>query len=87
MRKYLLTLIVVALGGCANYGWYKEGVSQQDAKRDNYDCLREAQQRVSGAQVNPYGGPAVNTVVANPDLFDACAAARGYTWRCMSNCS
>jgi hypothetical protein len=81
MRKYLIILFVVVLGGCAQYGWFKDGVSQQEANQDQYDCLREAQQRVSGAQVGPYGGVAQNTVITNRDLYNACVAARGYTWR------
>ena len=87
MHKYLFILTVIVLGGCAQYGWYKDGVSQQEANRDRYECLQEAQQRVSGAQVGPYGGTAASTVVTNQDLYNACAAARGYTWRCMSGCN
>jgi hypothetical protein len=61
MHKYLVILFVMFLGGCGpfpQYGWYKESASQEEAARDRYDCLREAQQRVSGAQVGPYGGTA-----------------------------
>jgi len=88
MKRCFPFVFVIVLGGCAfpEYWWYKQGVSQEEANRDRYDCLREAQQRVSGAQVGPYGGTAANTVITNRDLYNACAAARGYTWTCKRNC-
>ncbi len=81
MRKYLMVLYAVSLSGCAQYWWVKNGISQQEANQDNYACLQEAQQRVAGAQVNPYGGAAQNTVITNRDLYNACMAARGYTYQ------
>ena len=78
----LFALLAISLGGCAAQGrWIKDGVSQQQANQDHYDCLREAQQRVSGAQVNAYGGAAQNTVITNQNLYYACIAARGYEFR------
>lgn len=81
MRKYLIVLLATVLGGCAQGRWFKDGITQQQANQDHYDCLRESQQRVSGAQVNAYGGTAQNTVITNPNLYNACIAARGYTYR------
>lgn len=54
----------------AEYRWYKFGITQQEANRDHYECLKESQP-VSG-------GMAVNTVVTNQNLYNACLAARGY---------
>jgi hypothetical protein len=88
MRKCLTIAFIIVLEGCAipEYWWYNPSASQEQANRDHYDCLREAQQRVSGAQVGPYGGSAANTVITNRDLYNACVAARGYYWTCRRNC-
>ena len=81
MRKFFMVIFVTAMAGCAQGQWYKNGISQQEANQDHYACLQEAQQRVSTAQVNPYGGTAENTVITNQNLYNACMAARGYTYR------
>lgn len=81
MRKYLIVLFVVVLGGCARYQWVKNGITQQQANQDHYACLQEAQQRVSNAQVNAYGGSAENVVITNWDLYNACMGARGYSYQ------
>jgi hypothetical protein len=88
MRRRFPFIFVIVLGGCAfpEYGWYKQSASQEEANRDHYDCLREAQQRVSDTQVNPYYGTASDRVITNRNLYNACVAARGYTWTCRRNC-
>jgi hypothetical protein len=47
--------------------------------KDRYECLQEAQQRVSGAYVNSYGGAASSRVVASCGVWVSCLGARGYT--------
>ena len=81
MRKYLLVFLPLVLVGCAEYKWYKDGISQQEANQDAYACLQEAQQRVSDAAVGAYGGYSNSKVITNPHLYNACLAARGYTYR------
>lgn len=61
--------------------WYKPGATQNDFSRDKYNCLQQAQQRVAGAQVNPYGGVASNTVVTNEGLYNSCMNANGWYLR------
>jgi hypothetical protein len=79
MRVCLAIGLVLVIGGCAQrYVWWKEGITQQQANQDHYECLKDSQQRVSAAQVNVYGGTSQNRVVTNPDLYSACVAARGY---------
>jgi hypothetical protein len=81
MRNCLAAAFATMLAGCApQYAWHKN-VSQQEVNQDHYACLKEAQQRVSGASYNVYGGAAQNTVVTNQNLYNACMAARGYEWR------
>ena len=85
MRKlvWLFLPISIALEGCAQFGWVKDGVTQQEASRDTHTCLREAQQRVSGAQANLYGGFAEHTVITDPGQYRVCMAAHGYSWQLM----
>jgi hypothetical protein len=46
----------MAIAGCGErYQWWKNGITQQEANRDHYECLKESQQRVSGSQVSAYG--------------------------------
>jgi hypothetical protein len=54
------------------------GASQQQFMNDRYTCLRETQQRVSGAHVGPYGGAASSQVLPSCSAFNACLAAHGY---------
>jgi starvation-inducible outer membrane lipoprotein len=67
MKRLLSLSIVVCLAGCVT--WYKPDAQQGEFERDKYQCLQESQQRVGAAQVNPYGGSAVNTVQTNNMLF------------------
>ncbi len=82
MRKFLIVIFAVSLSGCvAPARLYKNNVSQQEVNQDHYACMKEAQQRVSGATVNMYGGVASNQVITNQNLYNACMLARGYEWR------
>jgi hypothetical protein len=79
MRVCIATALVIIIAGCGQrYQWWKDGISQQQANQDTYECLKESQQRVSGAYVGPYGGTSENRVVTNQTLYNACIAARGY---------
>src|SRR5262245_31848158 len=81
MKRFAIALaITAALTGCAQGRWVKYGASQQEANQDHYACLQESQQRVSGAQVNAYGGSAQNVVITNQQLYYACIQARGYIY-------
>lgn len=83
MRKNLIVLFGAVLVACApvhEMRWVKP-VSQEEANQDSYACLREAQQRVSRAVITQWGGGSRDEVITNRDLFNACMAARGYTYR------
>ena len=85
MRKlvWLLLAVDVALGGCAQFGWVKDGVTQQEASRDTYTCLREALQRDAGVHASLYGGFTQDAVITDPNQYHVCMAAHGYSWRQM----
>jgi hypothetical protein len=66
------------LAGCAQPMWVKPGASQSDFSSDRYTCLQESQQRIAAAQVNVYGGAAINRVQTNEQLFASCMNAHGW---------
>jgi predicted aspartyl protease len=59
--------------------WTKPGLKQEEFAQDRYSCMQQSQQRVSTAFVDQYGGSAVNHVITNNNLFNACMNSRGYT--------
>ena len=84
MRKLVWLLLAsgIALAGCAQFGWVKDGVTRQEASQDAHTCLREAQQRDLGA-TSPYGVLAQDAVVNDPQQYRVCMAAHGYSWQQM----
>jgi hypothetical protein len=46
--------------------------------KDRCECLQDAEQRVSGAYVNAYGGAASSQVVPSCGVWVSCLGARGY---------
>jgi hypothetical protein len=84
MRIVLPVAAIVFLAACAfeplHYGpWTKAGATEEEFMKDRYECLQQAQQRVSGAFVNGYGGAASSEVVSNCGVWVSCMGARGYT--------
>jgi len=71
-------VFVVVLAGCAPMVWTKPGGTQSEFAEDNYQCLQESQQRQGRAQLNRYGGAAIDTVETNAGLYSACMNARGW---------
>lgn len=57
----------------------KPGATQEQYMKDRYECLQEAEQRVSGAVVNAYGGAANSQVIPSCGVWISCLGARGYT--------
>jgi hypothetical protein len=71
--------VAVILVGCAQNLWVKPLATQSDFERDRYSCLQDSQQRVGAAQVNVYGGSAINTMTTNEMLFNSCMGAKGWS--------
>ena len=74
-----LVLLCLTMYGCAQNVWFKKNAGNGEFERDRYACLQQSQQRVGGAQVNPYGGSAYSTVTTNEDLFGSCMGAKGWS--------
>lgn len=79
VKNLSLGVVVLAITGCAQNLWVKPNASQVDFERDRYVCLQQSQQRVGSAQVNAYGGSAVNTVATNDMLFSTCMGSKGWS--------
>lgn len=78
MKTLLVLLSALLLTACTPKVWYKPGSTQDEFSRDKYDCVQQAQQRVSGAYVDAYGGVANNHVITNNNLFNSCMNSRGW---------
>lgn len=78
MLRASITLLALFLAACAPMTWNKPGASQNDFSQDRYACMQQAQQPVSGAVVNAYGGAASSQVVTNGNLFSSCMNAKGW---------
>ena len=74
----VLAVVGFMIAGCAQKDWVKRDGSQDDSSRDRYSCLQEAQQRVSTAEVNPYGETPRSDVMTNKNIFESCMKARGW---------
>lgn len=83
MKKTLLLVSTISLAGCM--AWYKPGATQGEFESARYQCLQESQQRVGVAQVNSFGGTAVNNVQTNEMLFNSCMNAKGWSWQNKQN--
>ncbi len=79
LRFVSVMVAVLSMAGCAQNLWVKPNASQGEFERDRYACLQQAQQRVGAAQVNAYGGSAVNTIATNDALFSTCMGSRGWS--------
>ncbi len=80
MLKFLTVMVVaLTITGCAQKLWVKNNAGQGEFERDRYDCLQQSQQRFGAAQVNAYGGSAVNSMATNDALFSTCMGAKGWS--------
>jgi predicted aspartyl protease len=81
VKRFIATVpATLVLFGCAAQPttWVKPGLTQEQFAKDRYACMQQSQQRVSSAYVSQYGGGAVNHVITNANLFNACMTAQGY---------
>lgn len=85
LKTIILGSLSVVIVGCSQNLWVKPGASQQDFGIDKYQCMQQAQQRVSGAYVNAYGGASSNRVITNEGLFNACMNSKGWSLQSSSN--
>ena len=82
--KLLALILSTSMVGCATVGggniarFSNSSVSQQQYLQDRYQCIQEAQRRVSGAVVNNYAGAASSNLVVSYSMYTACMGARGY---------
>jgi hypothetical protein len=79
-RTFILSLLFSLVACAPSYYRYTgpTNSSQQDFMNIRYQCLRETQQRVSGAFVNQYGGASSSTVMPTCSAFNACLASKGF---------
>jgi hypothetical protein len=56
----------------------KADATQEQFMKDRYECQQQAQQQISGAYVNQYGGGAGSKLVLSCGMWISCLGARGY---------
>jgi hypothetical protein len=61
-------------------GWTREGSTYQDYTAERYQCIQAAQQRISGAEVNAYGGASSSGVYPSLGMYMACMQAQGWSY-------
>jgi len=74
----ILFLPTLALVGCGQRAWVKEGATQQDFVRDRYACERDVRQ--SG-----YYGEGLTGAVNMQGFFNRCMEAQGYSLQSVSS--
>lgn len=86
MKKIILFFTSLALlSSCTPLTWYKNTARPGEFEQDKYTCTQQSQQQYSGAQVNAYGGTAVNKVITNDNLFTQCMNAKGWSLQRQEN--
>jgi hypothetical protein len=81
-KKLLLALSCLSVAACAStptlLRFERMGTSQQDFMKDRLECIKQAQQPSSIAQVSAYGGTANSRIVISRGVMVTCLAAKGY---------
>ncbi len=78
MKKILLMLaVVMLLGGCATTPkvWTKQGVTQEEFKQDNNECVRQSRASWSGGESDEIGRASAK-LQANK-LYKMCMESKG----------
>jgi uncharacterized lipoprotein YehR (DUF1307 family) len=69
MLLILVTIVIFSVMGCGSKHWYKPDMTEEQFKRDHYECQRD----VIFAQS---GGYWVHTI----GMFEQCMGSKGYKW-------
>jgi hypothetical protein len=93
MKKKLLLLLSLVLGGCVQNGiWYKANSTEEEFNQVRYLCLKESQQvrHYNNVSVNQthvlspyYQSYSSREMVTNTTLFNACMRAHGFLWKIL----
>ena len=79
MSKFLLSVVVLVLAGCAPMTWNKPGASANEYELDRLECTQKAQQRYLAAEISYYGAnQSSNEFINENGLFASCMNAKGW---------
>ena len=79
MSKYLLSILVLALAGCAPMVWNKPGASSGEYELDRFECTQTAQKRYLEAEIRYYGSnQSSNEFINENGLFAECMNTKGW---------
>jgi len=80
----LIAVLPVLIAGCGvprQYSWYKPGVEQSEAQRDQDECEREARTSVRQSRIpsdSMAGGPDYDILLQRSQFIESCMKAKGY---------
>ena len=78
MSKYLLSVLLLALTGCAPLLWHKPGATQKEFELDRLECTAKAQQRYIELELRFYAGERSNQINDENGLFASCMNDKGW---------
>lgn len=79
MSKYLLSILVFSLAGCAPMVWNKPGASTSEYELAKYDCTQKAQKRYFDAEVSYYASnQSSNEFITENGMFTECMNTKGW---------
>lgn len=82
MHKLTFLFIAIALSGCAQRQWVKNGAPLEEGGMDDAACLQVARQNSSeNTSLDPNKTNDKKTIVTNWNLWEDCIAARGYRYK------
>jgi len=80
----LIAVLPVLISGCAvprQYSWFKPGVEQSEAQRDQDECEREARVSVRQSRIpgdTSAAGSDYDILVQRSQFIESCMKAKGY---------
>ena len=78
MSKYLLSVLVLVLAGCAPMVWNKPGATEKEFELDRLTCTELAQRRYMELELAFYTGESSNEMVNENGLFASCMNGKGW---------
>lgn len=73
-------LVFIVVGCAGKTHWVKPGITEGEARRDNYECTKEASYPATFGVPGHKGGTIMATrLKVDRELYDLCMQGRGYT--------
>ena len=74
MKKMLMVLLLMLLGGCGSYGWVKDDGNYSNLEKDEFDCELQRAEYEQG-RIFDFG-----ETIAGWNMMERCMKLKGYIW-------